>query len=164
MLDEYVLELKREGLISDGHVRGIMRVKHIFDDGKACREQNMGTFLTLERGTKFVNLKVGTYEMKHSIKIEGRKVKCLRPTDWRISTLLIHDALNDDPKTLEGCIAPFFFGGEAYNQNSAEAMELLWTLLGGWEEGRKVTLEVLTNVPGDRRTKETWNRLKPRRR
>jgi hypothetical protein len=164
MVDEYVLELKREGLTPDGHVRGIMRVKKMFDDGKACREQNLGTFLTLERGTRYINLKIGLYEMKHSTKIEGRQVKCLRPTDYRISTLLIHDALNDNPDNLEGCVAPFLFGGEAYNHNSAEAMELLWTLLGGWEEGRKVTLVVLTNVPGDRRTKETWNRFKSRRR
>jgi hypothetical protein len=163
MLNEYVLELKREGLTSQKRVRGLLRVIHVFDDGRSCREQHLGTFLTLERGTKFINLKIGSYQMKHSTKIEGRKVKCLRPTDWRISTLLIHDALNDNPSTLEGCIAPFLFGGEANNQTSAEAMELLWTMLGGWQEGKKVTLNVLTNVPGDKRTKETWSRLRPRR-
>jgi hypothetical protein len=158
------LELVREGLTPGKHVQGILRVKKVIDTGDVCREMNLGTFLTLERGVKFVNLKVGSYEMEHSTKIEGRKVKCLRPTDHRISTLLIHDALDDNPRTLEGCIAPFKFGGQSDGQNSAEAMELLWTLLGGWEAGKKVWLVVLTNVPGEKRTRESWKRLAKRRR
>ncbi len=160
MLNDYILELKREGLNAKKHVKGILSVRRVFDDGRACREEYLGNFLTLERGTKYLNLKVGTYEMKHSTKIEGRKVKCLRPTDWRISTLLIHDALNDDPNNLEGCIAPFLFGDEAYFENSADAMKILWSLIGGWQEGRKVTLVVLTNVPGETRTKETWQKTR----
>jgi hypothetical protein len=164
MKDEYILELKREGITFRKHVQGILRVIKVWDTGKDCREDNLGSFLTMERGTKYVNLKIGTYEMKHSTKIEGRKVKCLRPTDWRIGTLLIHEALNDDPRNVTGCIAPFSFGGQAYGQSSAEAMEFLWTMLGGWQDGKKVTLKVLTNVPGDSRTKETWKRLDPPRR
>ncbi|MEZ5427069.1 MAG: hypothetical protein R2747_12440 [Pyrinomonadaceae bacterium] len=160
MIDEFILELKREGLTFRKHVQGILRIRKVWDTGKECREDNLGSFLTMERGVRYVNLKIGTYEMKHSIKNTHRRVKCLRPTDRRLSTILIHDALNDDPRNITGCIAPFPFGGESCGQSSAEAMELLWTMLGGWHEGKKVTLKVLTNVPGETRTKETWGRLR----
>lgn len=119
-------------------------------------------FPTIERGKNFVNLKQGSYVMKHSTKVTGRKVKCLRPEIVQITTLLIHDALGDSSNNLEGCIAP---GMEKKPTNmgilrSAAAMEEIWKLLGGFEEGKKVTLNVLNNVPGESRTKDTWDRLK----
>lgn len=148
----YIIELKREGLTENKHVRGILKIKN--------NEMDLGTFFTLERGHGMADLKIGEYEMEHSIKRTGRKIRCLRPTDKRIETLLIHDAYQDDPDELLGCIAPFQFGSEAYQQSSAEAMQTLWLLLGGWEQGKKVTLRVLTNVPGEKRTKETWWRTR----
>jgi hypothetical protein len=151
----YIIELQREGLTENKHVRGVMRIKN--------NDLDLATFFTLERGHGMTDLKIGEYEMEHSIKRTGRKVRCLRPTDKRIETLLIHDAMNDDPNELLGCIAPFQFGSEAYKQSSAEAMETLWLLLGGWEKGKKVTLRVLTNVPGEKRTKETWWRTKAKK-
>jgi len=50
-----------------------------------------------ERSDKTVSLRIGNYTMKHSTKITGRNVRCLRPTDFLISTILIHDAFQDDP-------------------------------------------------------------------
>ena len=133
-------------------------------DGSLFGTLTVGTtkFPTIERGKDFVNLKSGSYVMKHSIKNTGRKVQCLRPEIVQIATLLVHDALGDSSNNLEGCIAP---GMEKKANNlgirrSAEAMEAIWKLLGAFEEGKKVTLNVLNNVPGETRTKETWQRLK----
>jgi|SRR5688572_4576004 hypothetical protein len=133
-------------------------------DGSVFGTLTVGTtkFPTIERGKDFVNLKQGSYVMKHSTKVTGRKVNCLRPEIVQITTLLIHDALGDSSNNLEGCIAP---GMEKKASNmgirrSAEAMDAIWKLLGGFEEGKKVTLNVLNNVPGESRTKDTWDRLK----
>jgi hypothetical protein len=133
-------------------------------DGSVFGTLTVGTttFPTIERGAGFVNLKTGSYVMKHSIKNTGRRIQCLRPEIVQIYTLLIHDALGDSSNNLEGCVAP---GMEKKANNlgirrSAEAMEAVWKLLGGFEEGKKVTLNVLNNVPGETRTKDTWERLK----
>ena len=105
----------------------------------------------------FSSLRVGTYKMKHDWKREGRRVKCLRPVDTAIEKVLIHDAYDDDPNTLEGCIAPGLIGGEANWQNSAEAMEQLWKALGEFEVGKEVVLVVLTNATGiDDKEKGIW--------
>ena len=120
-------------------------------------------FPTIERGGGYVNLKVGDYVMEHSVKNTGRPVKCLRPIEKEVDTLLIHDAFKDSSLQLQGCVAP----GMAKKPppgvgilRSAKAMELLWTLLGGWEKGKQVTLHVLNNVPGETRTKMDWNRTR----
>lgn len=120
------------------------------------------TFSTRERGHEYVSLMVGTYRMKHSIKGKGRRVKCLRPVEWQIGSILIHDAYNDKPGTLEGCIAPGFMGGEADWSNSAFAMDRLWDLLGGWQEGKEVDLVVLNNVSYENssRSRDNWSRFK----
>lgn len=134
---------------ADGSVLGKMRV-------------GLHVFPTIERGNGYVSLKKGIYTMKHSIKNTGRKVKCLRPTNDKISTILVHDAQNDNSNNLSGCIAP----GMEKKANglgirrSAEAMDLLWFLLGGWQQDKLVSFHVESNVPGDDRTKENWDRLK----
>lgn len=151
MKEELVIEVMRTGILPvKGHVTGVMTIKR----GGA----EVGKFSTLERGVKFTNLKIGEYEMYHSKKRKGRQVKCLRPTNIYISSVLIHDAYKDNAATLEGCIAPFLFGSEAHYVGSAQAMEKLWELLGGYDEGQKskVTLRVLNNVPGEKRTAADW--------
>jgi hypothetical protein len=70
---------------------------------------------------------------------------------------LIHDAAGDNAMYLEGCIAPFLFGSSAHYKGSALAMKQLWELLGGYEMNkRNVTLQILNNFPGEKRTKEQW--------
>ena len=151
MNEELVIEVMRTGVLPDkGHVTGVMTVKN--------NGAEMGKFSTLERGIKFTNLKIGEYEMYHSKKRKGRQVKCLRPTNIYISSVLIHDAYKDDANHLEGCIAPFLFGSEAHYVGSEKAMEKLWELLGGYDESQKakITLRILNNVPGENRTAAQW--------
>ncbi|HEY0459218.1 MAG TPA: hypothetical protein VGC97_08790 [Pyrinomonadaceae bacterium] len=134
-----------------GHVFGTMSVKK---DGA-----EIGKFSTLERGGEAPSLKIGDYEMHHSIKHKKRNVQCLRPTNMYISSILIHDAYNDDADELEGCIAPFEFGAEADKlHGSAQAMVKLWEMLGGFDKTheKKIKLRILSNVPGDNRTAENW--------
>src|SRR5438128_1861569 len=102
MREDLVIEVMRTGVLPDTHVNGVMMVKN--------NGIEVGRFSTLERGVKYTNLKVGEYEMHHSIKHKGRHVRCLRPTNLYIASVLIHDAYKDDAKNLEGCIAPFLTG------------------------------------------------------
>ena len=118
-------------------------------------------YSTRERGADTVSLRIGDYTMKHSTKITGRNVRCLRPTEFKISTILIHDAFEDDPNELEGCVAPGIRSMEADWSNSARAMDELWTDLGGWDETGTVQLRVVTNVSYAPRnqTRNEWGRL-----
>ena len=85
MNEDLVIEVMRIGVIEEnGHVHGVMTVKN--------KGIVTGKFHTLERGLKFTNLKIGTYEMHHSKKRKGRQVNCLRPTSAWIASILIHDA------------------------------------------------------------------------
>ena len=151
MNENLIIEVTRVGVMPvKGHVYGVMVVKN--------NGAEVGRFSTLERGVRFTNLKVGDYEMHHSKKRKNRQVKCLRPTNMFISSVLIHDAYKDDANELEGCIAPFLFGNEADYKGSAQAMEKLWELVGGFDEShkQKITLRILTNFPGENRTAEEW--------
>ena len=148
-----VLTLMRVGPDANGEECGYLKVMWTGD-----------VFSTRENDAnlRFSSLRVGTYKMKHDWKREGRRVKCLRPVDSAIQKVLIHDADNDDPNRLSGCIAPGLLGGEANWQNSAEAMEQLWKALGEFKEGNEVYLLVLTNATGVSfwESKDDWNRLK----
>ena len=151
MNEGYIIEVTRVGILKNTeHVRGVMVVK---ENGT-----EVVRFSTLERGVKYTNLKVGDYEMHHSRKNTHRQVPCLRPTNKYISTVLIHDAYKDDANELQGCIAPFMTGGEAHYTGSKQAMEKLWEKIGGYDESyqRKITLRILTNVPGENRTAAQW--------
>ena len=150
MNEDLMIEVMRTGVLANSHVSGVMTIKN--------NGVEVGRFSTLERGVKFTNLKIGVYEMHHSKKNKGRQVKCLRPTEFYIASVLIHDAYKDDAKNLEGCIAPFLVGGEAHYSGSAEAMEQLWTLIGGFDSNHKKTikLNILNNMPGDNRTATEW--------
>lgn len=151
MNENLVIEVMRTGVQPiKGHVCGTMTVKN---DG-----MEVGKLYPLERGLKFTNLKVGTYQMRHSIKHKARQVKCLRPTNMFISSVLIHDAFKDDANHLEGCIAPFLFGSEAHYSGSAQAMEQIWTLLGGYDakQQKTIALRIVNNFPGEDRTADQW--------
>lgn len=128
---------------------------------------------TIERGmlgaktTAYTNLKIGTYTLEHSTKYRkgapGNKIKCLRITDHdNISSVLIHDAINDSAWNLTGCVAPGMGrnpGAGGGILQSAAAMDVIWAYLGGHEEGKTVKLVVWSNIPGETRTKKTWSRL-----
>lgn len=136
-----------------------------YSDGSVPGQLRVGAmvFPTIERGGDRVNLKIGVYVMEHSTKRTGRKVKCLRPVESKLDTLLIHDAFNDSSLELEGCIAPGLAKKPPPGMgilSSAAAMDQIWALLGGWQAGKTVTLHITSNVPGEARTKETWERLK----
>jgi hypothetical protein len=152
MSENLVIEVMRTGIQKGtGHVRGVMVIKN--------NGVEVTRFSTLERGVNFTNLKVGEYEMHHSKKNKGRQVKCLRPTNKFIMSVLIHDAYDDKAKYLEGCIAPYMTGSEASPYTgSAQAMEKMWEAIGGFDENHKrtVTLRILTNVPGEHRTAAEW--------
>jgi hypothetical protein len=152
MGEDYVIELLRTGepLFKDKHVRGVLKIKK----GGQVVEQ----FATLERGLNYTNIKIGTYEMEHSLKRTGTAIPCLRPTNQWISSVLIHRAYNDDAKWLEGCIAPFTVGNDAHYSGSTAAMSKLFERLGGFQNkpAKKVTLVVLNNYPNEHRTAEEW--------
>ncbi len=144
------LYLYRTGKDIKGYEQGYLMIPNL---GKM--------FSTRERGSGFVSLRIGTYKLKHSIKGGTRIVKCLRPVEGSITTILIHDAYKDNPATLEGCIAPGTMTGAAHWADSEIAMEELWQILGGWEDGKEITLNVMTNVsylPTDQ-TRDQWNRV-----
>ncbi len=134
-----VLTLQRLGPDENGNEKGYLKVMKT-GDIFSTRENDA----TLDRSS----LRVGIYEMEHSMKIENRQVRCLRPVELQISKILIHDAYNDDPETTVGCIAPGIIGQEADWSNSARAMEQLFQALGEYEEGKKVYLMVLNNATG----------------
>jgi len=152
MSEEFVIEVMRTGEQPDkGHVFGVMTIKK--------NGEEIERFSTLEHGGTTTSLKTGKYEMQHSIKRTHRQIRCLRPTTYYISTILIHDAYHDDAKYLSGCIAPFLIGGEAAPRKVSEtAMNKLWDAIGGFDESlqRTITLQVINNVPGDPREKEKW--------
>ena len=138
-----VLTLQRLGPDQDGNEKGFLKVMRT-GDIFSTRENNANL--------SYSSLRVGIYEMQHSYKRTGRRVRCLRPVELPISSILIHDASNDNPETLSGCIAPGIRGGEANWRNSAEAMEQLFEILGGFDETfqKRVYLMVLnnaTNIP-----------------
>jgi hypothetical protein len=159
---EIYLTLLRTGKDLKGEERGILKVM----------EGNFMTkvFSTRENDAtlKYSSLRMGVYEMKHSKKefnLDGTParevINCLRPTDQRIGRILIHRALNNNPNNLQGCIAPGVWGNVNEFNGSEEAMAQLFEALGGYEEGKLVTLHVLSNASGvGFDTKETWWRTK----
>ncbi|HEY8559907.1 MAG TPA: hypothetical protein VIL74_05860 [Pyrinomonadaceae bacterium] len=151
MNEDFVIEVMRTGGLFKGkHVRGVMTVKQ----GGAV----VGEFATLERGYDYTNMKVGTYEMIHSMKRTKSRIPCLRPTNRWITTVLIHAAFNDDAKWLEGCIAPFIIGTENHYKRSAEAVQEMFRLIGGFDDQtpKRVKLVVLNNYPNEKRSAEQW--------
>ncbi len=134
-----VLTLQRVGPDQNNEERGYLKV--MFTGDVFSTRENDSTL-------KYSSLRVGIYVLEHSIKLTKRHVRCLRPIESHIQKILIHDAYNDDPNELEGCIAPGIIGGEADWSNSALAMEKLFESLGGFELGKQVNLVVLNNATG----------------
>jgi hypothetical protein len=141
------------------------RAGKAYPDGSTPGTLHVGDrkFPTIERGGGYVNLKVGDYVMEHSRKRTGRPIRCLRPVESTIEAILIHAAYKDNSEQLEGCVSPGMMKkpppGMGILQADA-AMEEIWKLLGGWKEGKKVTLHVANNAPGDARIKEVWDRVR----
>lgn len=148
-----VLTLQRVGPDPNGEECGYLKV--MFTGEVFSTRENNDTL-------GYSSLRIGIYVMEHSKKRTGRPVKCLRPVESAIQRILIHDAYDDDPDTLEGCIAPGIIGGEADWTNSALAMDKLFEAIGGFEEGKQVRLVVLNNAtnvdPWQGRT--GWRELK----
>ena len=134
-----VLTLQRVGPDQNNEERGYLKV--MFTGDLFSTREN-------DRTLSYSSLRMGIYILKHSIKESGRPVRCLRPVDSSIRKILIHDAYNDDPNELSGCIAPGIVGGEADWSNSALAMEKLFEALGGFEYGKLVRLMVVNNATG----------------
>ena len=114
------------------------------------------TWPTIERGTNYSFVRKGQYRLVMCKKLSGRPVQCLCFNDSRaISTHLIHDALRDDHHSLQGCIAPGLTSDTEGIQDSAKAMEEVFTALGGYVEWSTKTIDVQNNITGDE-TKEQW--------
>jgi hypothetical protein len=77
------------------------------------------------------------------------RIRCLRFAERGIRALLIHAALNDDPLNLKGCIAPGMIPSESGGIiDSDRAMEEIFALLGGFDEGNQFIIWVRNNAPG----------------
>jgi hypothetical protein len=149
------MTLLRIGRDLKGEQTGILQVM----DGQTM----LKAFATREndRYLLYSSLRVGVYEMKHDKKRTGEQVRCLRPTDLRIERILIHRALNNDPNTLTGCIAPGTWGSLYDFTDSEKAMDELFEYLGGYQEGKTETLIVLSNASGvGLETQDTWWRTR----
>ena len=111
---------------------------------------------TIERGRAYTFVRKGDYELLMCYKVSGRRVKCLCfHDDPSIATHLIHDAKDDLHTQLAGCIAPGLTSSATGIQDSAKAMEQVFTALGGFKEWNKVTITVENNIHGTE-TKEEW--------
>lgn len=150
---QYTLKFNRYSVTPEGWITGSLRLEQ--------GDHNLGWWTTRERGHNRVSLRQGDYIMEHSIKHTKRHVKCLRPIEGSISSILVHDAYNDDPNELEGCIAPGFADDVNSWYDSAGAMVQLFKLMGGWRKHALVKLVVLSNAPGVTGTKDTWARIHP---
>lgn len=90
----------------------------------------------------------GKYVVKIDRKIENRQVNALRFWHDYIYRILIHDAFEDDPKELSGCIAPALKRDGDKIEHSAEAMEEVWAALGGYVPGKFIPLTIENNIDG----------------
>lgn len=162
-MGNYILTLMRVGKDTKGEEIGILKV---LDENS----NYITAFSTREndKNLSHSSLRVGIYEMVHSMKthnLDGtpssNPKRCLRPTIENIKSVLIHAAENDNPNTLSGCIAPGIFGNVNDFINSELAMQQLFEEIGTYEEGKKVTLKVLSNATGvGNGSKDDWWRTK----
>lgn len=90
----------------------------------------------------------GKYILKIDKKNEGRQVNALRFWHDYISRVLIHDAKNDKPSTLSGCIAPAQSRNGDTITGSAAAMEEVWQALGGYAPGKYIPITIENNIWG----------------
>jgi hypothetical protein len=161
-MSEIYLTLLRVGIDLKGEERGILTVM----DGNYMKAK----YVTRENDAtlKESSLRVGVYEMKHSLKefnLDGTPcadvIRCLRPTDDRIKKILIHRAKYDNPNSLRGCIAPGNWGNTYDFKDSEKAMEDLFLKLGSYEKDKIVSLKVLSNATGvGLESKDNWWRTK----
>jgi hypothetical protein len=111
---------------------------------------------TIERGASYTFVRKGQYRLVMCKKLSGRPVRCLCFNDSAaIGTHLIHDAMGDNHRELQGCIAPGLTSNGEGIQDSAKAMEEVFEALGGFVDWRTKTIDVQNNIVGDE-TKEQW--------
>jgi len=172
------LTLMRVGPDANKNEKGIIKV---FDGDSVPQfgEVMRGVFPSIEYYETLTSssLRVGTYDMFHDLltgDLHGHVFKvpkpCLRPVEDRIRHILIHGVQNDDPKYLEGCIAPglsfavdlaYWFATDYTVFSQSElAMNKIFELLGGFKQGNRVTLQVLTNATGINEDRDHWRRFK----
>lgn len=162
-MSEVYLTLLRLGPDLKGEERGILKVMNGNFMVKAFSTREN------DKTLKYSSLRIGVYEFQHSMKthnLDGtpmkNPIKCLRPTESSIQKVLIHRAYNNDPNTLQGCIAPGTWGTLDSFEDSEKAVEELFVELGGHESGKLVTLKVLSNATGVgfNEDKDNWWRTK----
>lgn len=138
------ISFKRTGMINpNGSVPGLLTIGE-------------KTWPTIERGVNYTFVRKGLYTLIMCIKQRGRPVRCLCFNDSpAISSHLIHDAMNDDYRQLEGCIAPGLTADTDGINDSAKAMEEVFTALGGYVEWSTKSIDVQNNISGDE-TKAQW--------
>ena len=160
---ERFLTLLRIGPDFDGNEKGIIRVMqgNNFLEAFNSREN--------DANLSWSSLRIGVYEFKHSMKeynLDGSlskyPIRCLRPVNQGIRSVLFHRAYNDNPENLSGCIAPGKFEPLDAFSESEEAMAKIFDLLGGYEREKIVKVHVLSNASGvgHEERKENWDRLK----
>jgi hypothetical protein len=135
------------------------RTGTVNDNGSVMGELTVGekTWPTVERGDGFTFVRMGQYNLKMDEKATGRRVPCLRFDHDGIRTHLIHDALNDNHKDLEGCIAPGLTKSDNGITGSPEAMNEVFVALKGFRQDAIVTITVDNNISGDE-TGDAWMR------
>jgi hypothetical protein len=135
-----------------------MRTGMINPNGSVPGSLTIGkkTWPTIERGVDYTFVRKGLYTLLMCKKQRGRPVHCLCFNDSpAISSHLIHDALNDDHRQLEGCIAPGLTADSQGIKDSAKAMDEVFEALGGYKEWSTKGIDVRNNISGDE-TKEQW--------
>lgn len=157
------LTLMRIGPDFDGNEKGIIKVMQgdHFVAAFNSRENDVNL--------KWSSLRMGVYEFKHSMKeynldgsLSANPIRCLRPMDEGIRSVLFHRAYNDNPENLSGCVAPGKFEGLDAFSESEEAMARIFELLGGYEPDKIVKVVVLSNASGvgGNETRDNWRRIK----
>jgi hypothetical protein len=134
------------------------RTGKVNPNGSVPGELTIGekTWPTIERGQSYTYVRMGEYSLVMCYKLSGRHVRCLCFNDSKaISSHLIHDALNDDHRQLEGCIAPGLTADENGIKSSADAMDEVFLALGGFKEWSTKTIDVQNNIIGSE-TKAQW--------
>jgi hypothetical protein len=144
-------------------------------EGGVCGEMTVAgvAFFAMEnlrQGSGYDSIPPGVYQLK-MVKLgerdQGKKGPCLQfseiPGRKGVGNpFLIHRAYKDNWKTLEGCIAPGMGASHpAGNQlntrlsESEKAMDRILELLGGFEEGKVLSITIENAAPGQ---KDRWTR------
>jgi hypothetical protein len=123
------IEYELDGESIEG-VRGILTIGSV-------------SFFTVERGNGYKHLRPDTYDCECAwwTSKAGRRLRAIRILgEYSRGRIYIHAA--NHPHQLEGCIAPGMRIIDHGVEQSWMALTKIFEALGGWEEGRRFTLEV----------------------